>query len=89
MAIPNEENGEIDLFEPVGNQLITRVGWNESPVGLVENFIDGSSKRAERLNGIVLVLAFHPVGDGWRDEGVFVKRVHRSLRFLGVSFKVV
>jgi hypothetical protein len=60
-ANPNGENGGSDLSEPVRNQLITRVGWNESSVGLVANFVDGSGKRAERVNGIVLVFAFNPV----------------------------
>jgi hypothetical protein len=75
-ANPNGENGGSDLSEPVRNQLITRVGWNESSVGLVANFVDGSGKRAERVNGIVLVFAFNPVRHGLLDERVFVNSVH-------------
>ena len=75
------KTAESDLSEPVRDQLITRVGWNEFPVGLVESFVDGSGKRAERVNGIVLVLAFNPVRDGLLEEYVFVNSVHSVIVF--------
>jgi len=81
-ANPNGQNGGSDLSESVRNRLITRVGWNESSVGVVGNFVDGSGKRAERVNGIVLVFAFSPVRDGLLDECVFVNSVHRIIEIL-------
>jgi len=81
-ANPNGQNGGSDLSESVRNQLITRVGWNESPVGVAGNFVDGSGKRAERVNGIVLVFAFNPVRHGLLDECVFVNSVHRVIEIL-------
>jgi len=71
----------IRLSGPVKNQLITRVGWNEAPVGPIENFVNGSGKRAERINGIVFVFAFNPVRHVLLDERVVVKSVHSVISF--------
>src|SRR5271157_569577 len=69
------------LAEPVKNQLITRVGWNEAPVEPVESFVNGSGKSAERVNGIVFVFAFNPVRHGLLDERAFVNSVHSVISF--------
>ena len=73
--------GETDfsLPQPVKNQLITRVGWNEVSIGTIEDLIDRSGEGAERSDAIIFVFAFNPVRDGLRDKVAFVNRVHRVI----------
>jgi hypothetical protein len=75
------KNSGSGLSEPVEDQLITRVGWNEAPVGPIENLINRPGERAERVNDIVFVFPFNPVQHGLLDDRAFVNSVHSVISF--------